>query len=382
MRRGFCLIMFVLCIISCCQEIYAAYPKEESNYYYPDVEAQNAICIEVKSGRILYYKSPFQKVSIASTTKIMTALVAIENAELNDVYEVSNKAAWTDGSTMGLKKGEKLQLYELLYGLMLKSGNDAAVTIAEGIKGSVDEFSILMNQKALDLGMNNSHFVSPHGLDSQEHYSTAFDMSQLSKYALENKEFSKIVKTKSINIKTRNLVNTNPFLEVYEGVDGIKTGYTGQAGRCLVISAVRGDMRIITVILNCSSNKTRIESGRKIMNYVFSNFKNYRLAAKDSVWAQIPVLKGKDNFVNGRIAEDLVLPMSSKELETIVKSVSIKEILKAPINARDDVGEAKFSLSGDFEKTIKIFSGESVLERKIVDYFLEIFTMWLKDLVA
>jgi D-alanyl-D-alanine carboxypeptidase (penicillin-binding protein 5/6) len=381
MKRLLFVLIVVFNIELISKVVFAAYSQEASYSNYPDIDAKSAICIEANSGRILYYKNPFSKSYIASTTKIMTAILALENGNIEEFYEVSNEAAHTEGSVMGLKKGEKIKLKDLLYGLMLKSGNDAAVAIAQGLKGDVSSFAESMNQKAYEIGLKDTHFVTPNGLHNDEHYSTAYDMAILSRYALQNNEFSRIVKTKNISFGSKNLVNTNPFLEYYNGVDGVKTGYTSQAGRCIVISATRENMKVITVILNCNSSKTRLESGKRIMDYVFSNFKQYKLATKGTVLAGVPVIKGKKPIVYGCIEEDFTVPLTQKEKENIVETLDVERELKAPINEKEKIGVVKFALSGDFEKTLMISTTENVFERKTIDFFYEIFTIWIKDLV-
>lgn len=176
---------------------------------------------------------------MASTTKIMTALVVLENAKLDTLVEVSKKAAGTGGSRLGLKTGDKITINDLLYGLMLCSGNDAAVCLAETVAGSIPEFAKLMNAKAKSLNLLNTNFVTPHGLDADEHYTTAYELALLSNYALNNKTFYKIVNTKSITISIngypKSLINTNELLGNLNGVYGIKTGFTNGANRCLVM---------------------------------------------------------------------------------------------------------------------------------------------------
>ena len=185
-------------------------------------------------GNIIWGKNETKRTPMASTTKIMTAIVAIENNDnLNQIVIVSTKAAGTGGSRLGLKKNDQVTLNDLLYGLMLVSGNDAAVSIAEFVGGSVEGFADLMNNKAQELGLENTHFVTPHGLDDPEHYTTAFELAKLADYALNNETFSKIVGTKEctihINNNYKNLRNTNELLGYLNGVNGVKTGFTNNA---------------------------------------------------------------------------------------------------------------------------------------------------------
>lgn len=217
------------------------------------INARSAIILDRTSKKILYGKNEYQKVKMASTTKIMTAIVILEKCNLSQTVEVSKKAACTGGSRLGLKTGDRITIYDLLYGLLLCSGNDAAVCLAEACSGSVKDFSNLMNSKAYELGLKNSHFETPHGLDSDNHYTTAYELALLANYALENATFKKIVGTKTytinINGYPKNLSNTNELLGILNGVYGVKTGFTNGANRCLVTACKRNDMDIICVVL-------------------------------------------------------------------------------------------------------------------------------------
>lgn len=215
---------------------------------------------------------------MASTTKIMTAIVVLENEdELNKKTTISSKAAGTGGSRLGLHKNDEITINDLLYGLLLCSGNDAAVALAEHISGSVEEFAKLMNEKAESLNLENSHFVTPHGLDEDEHYTTAYELAKITDYALNIDKFSQIVKTKSYSVNIdgnyKSLNNTNELLGYLNGVYGVKTGFTNGANRCLVTSVKRGDMDIIAVVLGADTKKDRSSDSIKVIEYVFENYK-------------------------------------------------------------------------------------------------------------
>jgi len=242
----------------------------------PAVSAQAAAVIDVESGRILYQKQGNERMRIASLTKIMTAIVAIEEGDLKKLVTTPGYAVGTEGSSIYLREGEKLSLEHLLYGLMLRSGNDAAVTIADHIGGSLEGFARLMNEKAEYLGLSGTHFTNPHGLDdSNNHYSTAVDVAKLTAYALHNPDFQKIVATNIINIPQegqewdRRLINKNKMLRLYDGADGVKTGYTKLAKRCLVSSATRDGRQIAVVTLNAPNDW---DDHTRLLNYGFQNF--------------------------------------------------------------------------------------------------------------
>ena len=202
----------------------------------------------------------------------MTAIVLIENADLNQTVTVSTKAAATGGSRLGLKKDDKINMQDLLYGLMLKSGNDAAVVIAETVGGSIEGFAELMNNKAREIGLKNTNFVTPHGLDNPEHYTTAYELAKLADYALKNEIFAKVVNTKSytvtINGYPKTISNTNELLGYLDGVNGVKTGFTNNAGRCLVTSVNRNNFQIITVVLQADTKKFRTSDSIKLIEHM------------------------------------------------------------------------------------------------------------------
>lgn len=219
------------------------------------VDARNAIAIDKESGEILYEQNGYEIVPMASTTKILTALITIERGNLDETFTVSKNAVAIRGSKVGYRVGEEITVRELLYGLMYKSGNDAAITIAEGISGSVENFAKVMNHYAKSIGIIDSHFVTPHGLDSPEHYSSAYDLAILTSKGMEYDVFREIVGTKQISKDkynfSRDYSNINKILWKIPGANGVKTGYTGQAGKCLVTSVNSNGREIIIVVLNC-----------------------------------------------------------------------------------------------------------------------------------
>ncbi|WP_334314208.1 D-alanyl-D-alanine carboxypeptidase family protein [Aneurinibacillus sp. Ricciae_BoGa-3] len=241
----------------------------------PAISAQTAALIDVKSGRILASKDGGKRMRIASLTKIMTAIVAIEEGNIQDVVTTPPNAVGTEGSSIYLKNGERMKLEDLLYGLMLRSGNDAAVAIAQHVGGSMEGFVKLMNEKAEYIGMQSTHFMNPHGLDNPDHYSTAEDMAKLTAYALRNPEFQKIVSTQVKTISwegeswARKLLNKNKMLRLYEGADGVKTGYTKLARRCLASSATRNGQQLAIVTLNAPNDW---DDSMKWMDFGFASY--------------------------------------------------------------------------------------------------------------
>lgn len=233
------------------------------------VSARNAIAMDRETKQILFNQNGYELVPMASTTKILTALITIERGKLDEKLTVSKNAASIRGSKVGYKAGEEIAIKELLFGLMYKSGNDAAITLAEGIGGSVEGFADIMNHYAKSLGLLDSHFESPHGLDSSGHYSSAYDLAVLTAKGMEYDMFREVVGTKEIKKDkygfTRDYNNINKILWRIPGANGVKTGYTGQAGKCLVSSVNHDGRDIIIVVLNCPDRWNQTE---KIYKYV------------------------------------------------------------------------------------------------------------------
>lgn len=323
------------------------------------VSARSAVLIEQKSGRILFQKNAFEVRRIASITKIMTAILAIESGKLNEMVTVSNRAVRAEGSSIYLKPGEKIKLEDLVYGLMLRSGNDAAVAIAEHVGGSLEGFVFLMNQKAEEIGMTKTHFANPHGLDdSKEHYSTAYDMALLTKYAMMNPTYEKIAGTKvhrapNLNEKwDRVWKNKNRLLtEKYKYTTGGKTGYTKLAKRTLVTTATKGDLDLIAVTLN---------AGDDWNDHIFmyeTAFNNYDLA---EVISSGPVKAVHDDFYKKKIyiKSTVDYPVTSSEQSKIrihYQMVKPKKDWKDQENIPDVVGKAVVYLGDEKIDQVSIY---------------------------
>ncbi|QQE72824.1 D-alanyl-D-alanine carboxypeptidase [Brevibacillus composti] len=293
----------------------------------PGISAEAAALIDVASGRILYSKNGSKKMRIASLTKTMTAIVAIENGRMEEVVRVPKEAVGVEGSSIYLKEGEKLTLEELLYGLMLRSGNDAAVAVAHHVGGSVPGFVYLMNEKAAMLGMAHTHFTNPHGLDdSNMHYSTAEDMAKLSAYALKNPLFRQIVSTKVKNISwegeayDRRLQNKNKLLHLYQGADGVKTGYTKLAKRCLASSATRDGRQLATITLNAPDDWN---DSMALMDWGFQQFSPVTLVKKGEAIETVQSPRG--DVLKLAAMNDWVYPLRKGEDGQIRKEVILQE---------------------------------------------------------
>ena len=322
-----------------------------------NLNSRSCIVLDRQSKSILYGKNEKNKVKMASTTKIMTAIVVIENADLNKTVEISKKSASTGGSRLGLKTGDKITINHLLYGLMLRSGNDAAVALAESISGSVSDFAILMNNKAKELGLKNTNFETPHGLDSDNHYTTAYELALLTDYALKNPTFSKIVGTKNytinINGYPKNLSNTNELLGNLNGVYGVKTGFTNGANRCLVTACKRGNMDIICVVLGADTKNFRTQDSAKLIEYTFNTYTYINIENKINEYFNNWISNNKDNFfiekgssqnieLNYSSLENPIIPVKKTDADNIEIFIDINTYLQAPINQNNKIeSEAK-----------------------------------------
>ncbi|MPQ32373.1 D-alanyl-D-alanine carboxypeptidase [Clostridium estertheticum] len=301
------------------------------------VNAISAIALDCDSKVVLYEKNAYTPIEIASTTKIITALVAIKCGDLNKKIIISKKAATIRGSEIGLKEGEEITLKELLYGLLMRSGNDAAIAIAEGVSGSVDEFLKLMNEYALEIGLLNSNFESPHGLDSSNHYSTAYDLALITAKAKEVKIFNDIVGAKDIIAKdydfTRSYHNINKILSILPNSTGVKTGFTGKAGKCLVTSVKIQNRDIIIVTLNCTP---RWKETEKINNYIEKTYKYKKVVSKGDILGKI-ILKNGDSNVEIVSKKDIIIPIKNDQKIEIKVKKPLYEVY-APILQGEKIG--------------------------------------------
>lgn len=338
----------------------------------PNINASAVLIMDAESGRVLYEKNARVRRSMASTTKIMTAIVAIENADLEEVVTVSKRAAQVNGSVINLRQGEELTLKDLLYGLMLQSGNDAAIAIAEHVGGSVEEFCEMMNRKAVSLGAANTHFTSPHGLDMPEHYTTAYELARITAYALKNPIFNELVSTKEANAANRYLYNTNELLGVYPGVDGVKTGYTGQAGRCLVTSATKNQMRIISVVLGSPTRTARAQSSTNLLNYAFSNYHLSTIATKNEAVDSIKVDRGITQNVTACIENEVKLPLRNDELKNLNKVIDLPREIPAPVEKGQEVGNVRWLLNGQELIKSPIVAASDIRKKNFYDYFKDL----------
>ena len=319
------------------------------------VSAQNAIVTDADTGRILYEKNPDDRALIASTTKIMTALIVCQQSNVLDRVRIPKEAVGIEGSSIYLREGEILTVQELLYGLMLHSGNDAAVALAIYCGGTVQDFVAKMNDKAYNLGLNDTHFENPHGLDAPGHYSTAHDMAVLSAYAMKDPIFYKTVSTKTCSISQRSLRNHNKLLWRVDGADGIKTGFTKASGRILVSSATRNGRRLICVTINDPNDWVDHES---LLNNCFSRYTLFQLVSANSVVAVVDVAGGTAGQVCLMAGTDFHYPLAEGETVEIIPQ--LRDFIYAPVVKGADAGVAYICVEGETVGKVPLYYGETV----------------------
>ncbi|WP_432409502.1 D-alanyl-D-alanine carboxypeptidase family protein [Wukongibacter sp. M2B1] len=335
--------------------------------------AQCAIVMEVKTGRILYAKNINTKRPMASTTKIMTALVAMENRDLESIVKIPDEAVGVEGSSIYLRNDEKIKLKDLLYGLMLRSGNDSAVAIAHHVSGSVEEFSNLMNKKAKELGAKNSNFKNPHGLHHKDHYTTAYDLALITRAALLNENFKKIVSSKRWTAERdgyNTFFNKNKTLTQFKGGDGVKTGYTKAAGRCLVTSATRNGMQVLCVVLN---DPNWFNDCYSLMGNTFNKYAPYKVLDKNSDIKGFSVNKGQKDKSYMRVKKDIIIPIKDDEKSKVRTIIECNEKYEAPIERSQKLGKAKVYIDDKLIATADLYSREDIDKKTFMDKIKNLF---------
>lgn len=354
----------------------------------PNVDAQSAILMDYKTGRILFAKNENEPLAMASTTKIMTAILAIENGNLEDTVKVSKNATKAPPVKMFLKENEEIKLKELLYALMLQSSNDAAVAIAEHISKDVETFCNAMTNKAKEIGAKDTVFRTPNGLDSLDHHSTAYDMALITRYALNNKEFMDIINTKQVSFKTNlssyNITNKNRLLSEFNGANGVKTGYTGKAGHCFVGSATQNDMTLISVVLASGwgqkgKDQKWIDT-KNILNYGFKNFSYEKILSKEDYLETISIKKGTKDNISLYYENDISLPISKDEKENISIKLDYIKTLEAPVQKDQKVGVANIYINDNLVSQVNILTNENVNKKTFSSYINQIIKNWVNIL--
>ena len=348
--------------------------------------AKAAIVIDGFSGEVIYAENENQKLPMASTTKIMTALLLSENGDLEKEITVSEEMLRVEGSSMGLLAGDRVTYHDLLYGMLLASGNDAANVTAFRLGGTIDGFTKMMNQKAEELGLRNTHFETPSGLDSDEHYTTASDLAKLAKAALENEEFAKAAATYKATLNygnppyKRSLTNHNKMLLRYEGAIGVKTGYTKKSGRCLVTAAERDGKRIIAVTLNDPNDW---EDHTALLDYGFDKINLTEITPKEKS-VKIPVINGQKEYLTVKLNSSTV---TSQSVAGFSYTVNLPKFIYAPVKKGEEIGSIEFEKDKKTIKTVVLTANEAINEAfcepsffaKLTENFIWIFkSIWEK----
>ncbi|MTI68303.1 MAG: D-alanyl-D-alanine carboxypeptidase [Firmicutes bacterium] len=323
-----------------------------------DLKSESAILVDAGSGKIIYEKAPHKKLEPASITKIMVLLLAMESLEsnrinLNDKVVISENASSMGGSQVYLETGEVKTVENLLKAISVRSANDAAVALSEHIAGSEELFIKMMNEKAKSLGMENTNFVNPTGLTDENHYTTAYDISIMSRELL---KYPKVHQWLTIWMTTmmvgkendveQTLVNTNKLVRFYKGANGIKTGYTSTAGFCLSASATRNRLTLISVVLGCKTSNNRFSESRKLLDYGFATYDSLPICKKGDIIKNLPISKGKIENIDVVAENDLNLLIKKGQPKKIEKNYILPKYLMPPLNKNDKIGELVIKLEG------------------------------------
>lgn len=350
-----------------------------------NVHSKGVLLMEKESKRVLYEGHGHDEMPMASTTKIMTCLLVLESANLDDIVTVSSKAARAPKVKLGLQTGEKQRLGDLLYSLMMESHNDSAVAIAEHVGGSVEAFCDMMTAKAKELGAQNTSFKTPNGLDAEGHYSTPYDMALITACAIDNPKFIEITNTLDKSIpssplegsKAHSLINKNRFIREYQGAIGVKTGYTSKAGHCFVGAARRNDMELIAVALGAGCDKAakarKYTDVKKMMNYGFENYKMYEVVEAEDSAGDITVDNGKEQSVALVCEEGVTLPLNKEETASIELKKTLPSNLAAPVKENQVVGRMDVVCQDEILESIDIIATNSVEKATLLDKLKRLF---------
>lgn len=351
-KKILCLLLMLLCA-----SIAIIFPPKQYQTHAMTSSAKGMCLIEQETGRIIYSKNENERLPMASTTKVVTAITVIENCDnLDEKIVVNNKAIGVEGTSIYLRKGEEISVKDLLYGLMLRSGNDAATALACHVGGTVENFAKFMNDTAKKVGANNSNFNNPHGLDDKNHYTTAYDLARITAYALKNDTFKEIVSTKSYIIEATNvsdkryLTNKNKLLSKLDGCCGVKTGFTSRAGRCLVSAAERDGMTFVCVVLNCGP---MFEESASMINSAFETYRKVKLIDKNVAIEDEKIGNKEYKQLFMYPEEDFSMVIGENELDDIKIEYDFNTD-NAKINSI--VGEIKIFFKKDLIKTIKLIT--------------------------
>ncbi|MDF2943724.1 MAG: hypothetical protein K0S01_2582 [Herbinix sp.] len=346
------------------------------------LHARSSLLLDASNNRVLFENNGYDKMAMASTTKIMTCIVTLENAKLDEVVTVSSYAARMPDVQLNINTGEQYYLGDLLYSLMLESHNDVAVAIAEHVGGSVEGFATMMNDKARELGCENTNFVTPNGLDAEGHYTTARDLAVIASYAIKNEKFIEVTNTSSHVFKeikkgrSHSVSNKNKFLYMMEGAIGVKTGFTGDAGYCFVGAIKRSDKTLISVVLGCGwpPNKSlKWSDTKELMSYGITNYKE-RQIFEDVKLDPVFVNDGQQKYEALSLEGDLKLLL--RDDETVKIEYDVPKTLQAPVKANSAIGKAKYYINNQLYSELPIYTKEDISKIDFKFCFKKLLGLW------
>ena len=370
------IVLLVLALLLPCFSVQARALPSAS----PSVSAQSAILMEAQSGNVVYAKNADIRLPMASTTKIMTALVAARLAPLDTKITVDTRSIGVEGSSIYLTEGETLTLEELLYALLLESANDAAVAIAVGLSGSVEAFAAEMNREATALGLTDTHFVNPHGLDDAEHYTTAHELALIARALLENRQLAEMVATQKKTVTTEDSAHTryfsnhNRLLRMYSGCIGIKTGFTKRSGRCLVSAAERDGVCMIAVTLNAPNDW---QDHTAMLDFGFTQYRSVLLCAAGEFQIEIPVVGGTKAFLLATNRDELRVTLPQKAI-TVNTTVELPRFLYAPVNHGEVIGKVVFKADPNGDGLAEVVGEIPLIAAEVAEQYTPPKSIWQK----
>ena len=357
----------------------------------PSVAAKGAALIDGKTGRLLWGRNAEEPMAMASTTKIMTAILVLENCEMDEIVTISKNASHQPKVHMGLREGEEWKVGDLLLAMMLRSYNDTAVALAEHISGSVEIFCEEMTKKAKQIGAEDTVFGSPNGLDSHltdaEHHSTAYDMALITAYALQNENFREIIAQPEITIqdmsgkRTCYVTNIDRFLREYDGAIGVKTGYTNKAGHCFVGAAEREDVLLISAVLGSgwgdAGKQKKWTDTKALMDYGFGNFKSSEVLKKDDIFGEVKILNSPTESVETVLAEGYTALFSEGEMENLRIEAKLPQEIKAPVEKGQKLGKAVLFLGKEKLAEISLLAEDTAQPFTLAEWMCRLAENWL-----
>ena len=384
-KKILCFILTLFFLFFCINNVFASNTSLDINTDKLNTNSEACILMDTKSDKILYAKNAYEKMYPASTTKLMTAILTLENCKLTDTAIVSHNAIFSipvGYSHANLQEGEELTIEQLLNVLLIPSANDAAIVLAEHISGSVEKFTDLMNQKAKELGCKNTHFVNPNGIHNKDHYSTAYDLALIGKYAMKFSDIKRIAMVRQYTLpvtnkysKTDRIFNaTNALINpgskyYYEYTTGLKTGYTDYAGSCIVSTAKKGNMELIEVVLKANSIAERYADCKAMFNYGFDNYTYKKLQTSGNIIKTVEISNATNETKNLEISvkDDISVLISSKtSTENLNPSIELNENLEAPIAENSVVGKVTYTIDG------KTYSSDLIAENSVTPSNFEV----------